>query len=311
MLSYVKTEQLRFGADINNGCAVAVGSFDGVHIGHRALISQLVSEAENHNVPAAVFTFASEDSPKPDSKLLAQPSIKPRLLAEAGVDILVSAPFSVFREMSASDFVSRLLVDFMGARSVVCGYDFRFGSGREGDVELMRSILVPKGVSVLSFSAFEESGVPVSSTLIRTLISDGEIKKANSLLGRRFSFKAPVCGGAKLGRTLGFPTANQKYPAGLVLPKLGVYAVECVIGGNRFGGVANVGVKPTVGGIAEPLCETHIFGFHGDCYGKEIETEFVDFIREERRFSSLDALKEQIGMDRKKACDILSEGVCL
>lgn len=305
----IKLTKFRADADIDKGCAVAVGSFDGVHLGHRAMLSATVSEAKRLGVPAVAFTFDTDDSPKINAKLLAQHGKKLRLLSELGTDAVFSAPFSRLKMLSASDFAQKILYEAMGAKCIVCGYDFRFGNGRNGDVELIKRLLLSKNVDVVTPSAVQSNGMPISSTAIRTFISEGDIVRANEFLGRAFSFVAEVVHGAKLGRKLGFPTINQKYPESLVVPRFGVYAVCCTVGGKRFGGVANIGVKPTVGGELSPVCETFLFGYSGDCYGENVEIELVQFIRDETKFSSLEELVKQIGRDRETAKKILSEGV--
>lgn len=305
----IKTIELNGKECHADGCAVAVGIFDGVHIGHRRMLSRLKTEAERLNVRAAVFSFDISDSPKGNRNLLATDEQKLSLLKQAGVDTVYSAPFSVFREMDARDFANELIFNTFGARSVVCGYDFRFGKDRSGDVSVMQEVLGPKNVSVITQPPLSENGIPVSSTYIRSLIADGNINEANRLLGREFSFSGEVIHGKKLGRTLGFPTVNQKYPQTLVMPCFGVYAVECVIDGNRYGGVANIGIKPTVGNAEEPLCESHIFGYSGDCYGKCIETYLVGFIRKEKRFDSLEELRIQVEQDKLCALQVLKRSV--
>ena len=304
-LKTFKITKFRHSTDIKNGSAVAVGGFDGVHIGHRAMIVSLVNEAKRNSVPAVVFTFDAADSPKSESRLLAADEKKNLLLSSLGVDAVVSVPFSEIRDMRASDFVKTVFVDLLHAKSIVCGYDFRFGNKREGDVSLIKALL-PE-VNVSTPNAVVLDGTPVSSTLIRNLIANGDFLKANALLGHSFSFRAEVEHGRKLGRTLGFPTINQKYPIYLATPRFGVYAVRCNIDGKIYEGVANVGVKPTVGGEDLPVCETHIFGYSEDCYGKSVETEFIAFIREEEKFSSLDALKERVLQDMTVAKNILEE----
>lgn len=304
----VNTKKLRTDADIENGCVIAVGSFDGVHLGHRVMLNALVAEAKRKGVPAAVFTFDAEDNPKAESKLLALPQKKLELLASLGVDVVLSAAFSVARSLSAADFAEKVLWDSFGAKSVVCGYDFRFGRGRSGDVALIKTLLSPKGVDVITPEAVCVNGVPVSSTTVRALVSQGDVASAGRLLARPFSFSAPVIHGAMLGRGLGFPTINQAVPCSLVLPKFGVYAVKCLLDGKIYSGVANVGVKPTCGDGNKPLCETHLFDFSGDCYGSEAEIYFMEFIREEKRFDSLSELRAQVERDKSTAKEILSKG---
>ncbi len=305
----LKTKKIRTDADINNGVVVAVGMFDGVHLGHRAMLDSLIGEAKRLSLPSVVFTFDIGDNPKRDSKLLASQDKRLELLADLGVDVVFSASFSDIKTLSAADFSETVLYDILQAKSIVCGYDFRFGRDREGDVALIEKLLSPKGVGVITPKALLIDGAPVSSTIIRNMIANGEILSANRLLNRNYSFKGEVVHGAELGRTLGFPTINQNFPTELALPKFGVYAVKCTIGGTAYGGVANIGIKPTLGGSIAPICETYLFGYSGDCYGEFAETEFLEFIREEQRFSSLTELKEQIGRDRETAAKILSKGV--
>lgn len=280
----------------NSGCVAAVGSFDGVHLGHRAMLRAVREEAEKIGASSAVFTFNSDDNPK-GAKLLADSKKKLQLLKEEGVDVAVSAPFSALRETEAEDF-AEFLFESMGVKAIVCGYDFRFGKGRRGDADLIRNLLSPKGVKVITPPALFCGNDAVSSTAIRKLVASGEIAKANRLLGREFSFESTVSHGAKLGRTLGFPTINQTFPPELVLPKFGVYAVEAVADGRAYNGIANLGVKPTVSEDSVPICETHLFDFSGDCYGKNAEIKFLEFIREEKRFPSLEELKAQISRDK-------------
>ncbi len=309
MIDTLKITKIRTNADINNGVCVAVGMFDGVHLGHRSMLDALVREAKRLGLPSAVFTFNTEDNPKNDSKLLTLHDTKIELLADLGIDVVFSVDFSDIKTVSAIDFTENMLYTAIGAKGIVCGYDFRFGRDRMGDAELIKTLLTPKGVSVITHNAVVKNEVPISSTAIRTFIANGEIVSANSLLGRAFSFKGEVVHGKKLGRVLGFPTINQTYPDELVVPRFGVYAVRCNINGKSYGGVANIGVKPTVGNNNTPVCETYLFDFSGDCYGCVVETEFLGFIRAEKRFMSLDELKEQIGRDKISAMEILSKGV--
>lgn len=299
--------KLNKNADHTSGCVVAVGGFDGVHLGHRAMLSALVREARSRGVPSAVFSFSLSDRPKSNTALLAQEEEKQRLLATLGVDIVYVAPFSQIKDMQAEDFVLEVLYKRFNALAVVCGYDFRFGSERKGDCALIKRLLSEKGVSVVTPEPVTEGNAPISSTLIRGLIEQGSIERANTLLGRSFSFTAEVVSGRKLGRTLGFPTANQLYPKSLAVAKKGVYAVVCTLNGKRYGGVANIGTKPTVTDDESLLCESYLFGYEGACYGCEMKTELLSFIRAEKRFSSLDELKAQVESDKETAKKLLKE----
>ncbi len=295
-------------ASFEKGCAVAVGSFDGVHLGHKAMIESLSNEAKKRNIPAVAVTFDVGNSPKSSLGALANEEKKRRLLSEYGADVIISFPFDELKRMSAEDFAKNILLDTLNAKAVVCGYDFRFGNDKKGDFALLQEILSPFGVEVVTPSVvlFDEN--PISSTAIRNLISNGNVELANRLLGYEFSFESEIITGRQLGRTLGFPTANQKYDKTLVPLRFGVYAVKCVLGGNTYNGVANFGIKPTVDDSNEPVCETFIFDYCGDCYGETAEIRFLSFIREEKRFSSLDELSRQVESDKLSALKYFSEG---
>ncbi len=291
--------------DINNGVCVAVGTFDGVHLGHRAMLKTLTETAREKDLASAVFTFDTDDNPKSHSKLLASEQKKLSLFRSLGIDYVYSAPFSQIKDMRSDDFVLQVLHNELNARSVVCGYDFRFGCDRMGDVSLIKELLSPYGAEVITQPAVTYEGSPISSTAIRQLIANGDTVSASKLLGRSFSIEGEIVCGAKIGRSIGFPTANQLYPTQLAVLKYGVYAVRITIDGRKYNGVANVGTKPTVQSTDIPLCETYLFDFDGDCYGRYAETEFIAFIREEKRFSSLDGLREQIELDKQTAKSIL------
>lgn len=306
ILSLYNIKKLSPDADLSNGCAIAVGSFDGVHVGHREMIKTLVDESKKIGKASAVFTFDTDDNPKCNAKLLALSEKKESLLRSVGVDVIISAPFSEIKDIQASDFVKTLFYSF-GAKSVICGYDFRFGKDRLGDVSLIKELLSPLGVNVITPNAVCKDGVPVSSTSIRKLISEGNVSKANEFLGREFSFSGEIVHGAELARKLGFPTANQIYPEQLSLLRFGVYATNIILEGKRYFGVTNVGVKPTFFDREKPLCETFIFDFDGDCYGKTAEILFKEFIRPEMKFGSKEELMIRVGEDKAKALEILSE----
>ncbi len=301
-------ELLNRNADISRGCAAAVGNFDGIHLGHRAMLATLCDEAKRLGLPSAVFVFDVNDRPKQGAKLLATEEHKSALIADNGVDVLVTARFSEIVDLSAEDFVSEILIERLGARSVICGYDFRFGAGRLGDSALIESLLAPVGGRVLNPSAVMCDGAAVSSTAIRAYLSQGDISMANRLLGREFSFSGEVLHGRQLGRTISTPTINQLYPPSLTDLRYGVYAVRCRLGDRLYDGVANVGVKPTVDGNCDPVCETYLFDYNGDCYGETAEIFFVDFIRDEQKFSSVEELSERLELDKSLALAILRKG---
>lgn len=288
---------------LSKGCVVAVGSFDGIHKGHATLLSELVNQSNRFDLPSVVFSFATDDGAK-QSPLLADKNQKSALLKKFGVDFLVIGNFSKFRDVSAQSFANDFLFGELGAKTIICGYDFRFGKGREGSVELLKNLFAYKGVEIHVPDVVTYDNAPISSSAIRNLIAEGDVKKAFDMLGRYYSFSAEIVHGAHLGNKLGFPTINQNFPASMVKPKFGVYAVYVKLDGAVHMGVANFGIKPTVGGT-EPVCETHLFDFSGDCYGKTAEISFVEFLREEKKFSSLEALKEQVERDKENALSVL------
>lgn len=285
------------------GCAITVGNFDGVHTGHRELLRALRAGADEYGLPAVAVTFACGDRPKPESKLLAQEFKKRELLFSLGADYIAELPYGAVKDMPARDFALDILAGELQCRLAVCGYDFRFGRGREGGTETLSHVLSNKGIKVAVCPPAEYGGEPVSSTRIRACVASGDIETANVLLGRPFSFVSRVKRGMHIASRLGVPTANQEFPPELVSPACGVYAAECVIEGEKYRGVLNFGIKPTFGGFAEPVCETHIFGFSGDIYGRECEISFLRFLRAERRFGSESELKSAIRRDIAAAKD--------
>ena len=307
ILSLSNIKKFRSDADIKNGCAVAVGSFDGVHLGHQKMIKNLVAAAKEIGRNAVVFTFDFDDNPKSGAKALASLSQKETLLENLGVDILVSSPFSKIKNFSATDFVD-FLYEALGARTVICGYDFRFGKDRLGDAEFIKARLSPLGVEVITPNAVCVDEKPVSSTLIRNLLSEGEIVRVNKLLDREFSIVGEVVHGARLARKLGFPTANVVYPKNLSLLHFGVYATRVMVDGNVYEAITNVGVKPTVANGDEILCESYLFDYNEEIYGKAIEVSFVEFIRPEQKFASVDELRSQVERDKISVLKLFREG---
>ena len=282
------------------GCVMAIGVFDGVHVGHAFLLEKAKSEAEKLKKPLFVFTFT--ETPKNEySKNISLVSEKPRLLEKCGADMVYTADFSRLRGLSPEDFVKNVLIGQFDTYCVVCGYDFRFGSGRRGDTEMLFSLLESDGRECVVIPPVYVGDEIVSSTLIRGYISKGDMEKASKLLGRAYSFSLPVSNGSKIGRTLGFPTINQRFPDELVTPSFGVYACRCEFDGKTMDGVADVGTKPTVDGKGGAVCETHIFGFCGDLYGKTVKTELLRKFRDEKKFASVEELKTAIEEDTKKA----------
>ena len=300
-VEYNEQNLIKLGGALNGGCVITVGSFDGVHIGHRELIRILREKAAHVRLPAVAVTFSAGDRPKTGSKLLAQEAKKRGLLFSFGVDIIVELPYGGFRDMSAREFALGILAGALHCRHAVCGFDFRFGRGREGGTDVLGDVLSERGIQITVCPPVNYGGEPVSSTRIRQAVSLGEADAVSAMLGRPFSFASRVENGMHVASRLGVPTANQRFPAELAAPAYGVYAAECLLDGQKYRGVLNFGVKPTFGGASAPLCETHLFGFTGDIYGRECEVSFLRFLRAEEKFGSESQLRSAIDRDIAKA----------
>nr|WP_027894153.1 riboflavin biosynthesis protein RibF [Calidithermus chliarophilus] len=280
---------------------VAVGSFDGLHLGHQHLLKQALQDAHAHHMPLLVYTF------DPPSKVfmkgegfLTDLSEKTELLRALGVEIALIVPFN-------EEFARRDKGEFLGdlrgleAHLIYVGEDFRFGRGRAGGLEDLQTVAPTRVLPLLELPG---DGGAVKSTRIRELLKTGDVEGASRLLGRPYSARGIVVEGDKLGRTLGFPTANLQVSAMKVLP-LGVYAVRVQTHEGEYGAVANVGYRPTVDGRALRF-EVHLFDFAGDLYGQELTVAFLHKIRDEMRFGSLEELKAQIARDAQAARAALS-----
>lgn len=279
--------------------AVALGFFDGVHLGHRAVIQEVVSCRKDGLTPV-VFTFTTSSCApkrKQGAGLLQTTLQREQSLRELGVEHLVMPPFELFMAMTPEEFAVDILHTKLKARVVCCGEDFRFGKGATATSAYLREVLEPLGTEVHIIPPVILQGDVISSTRIRESIGKGEIELANRLLGSEFSITGRVLHGKKLGRTIGFPTANQAFPAELQLPKLGVYETTVHIGGKSYKAVTNVGLRPTVEGDAIPNAESYIIGFSGDLYDQEIKVCFQSFLRPEKKFASVEELKRQIDHD--------------
>ena len=296
------------------GGAVALGNFDGVHRGHRAVLDAARSVAEAAGVDLGVLTF--EPHPRsffqPDAPpfRLTSPRTKADLLAAAGVDWLYQATFDrAFAALDPEGFATEVLRDGLGASAVICGYDFVFGKGRLGNTKVLEALGKRLGFAVTVVAPARNGDAAYSSTVIRGLLQDGKPREAAAMLGHRWTIEGEVRTGDARGRTIGFPTANIELGAFLV-PALGVYAVRAGLempDGNRAWApaVANLGRRPTFD-KRDVLLEVHLIDFQGDLYGRRPWVEFVDYIRPEQKFSGMDALKAQITEDRDKAKEILS-----
>jgi riboflavin kinase/FMN adenylyltransferase len=293
------------------GASVALGNFDGVHFGHRAILDA----ARAAGGPLGVVTF----EPHPRSVLrtpdrpfrLTSPSSKAQALADVGVALLLEVPFNrAFAALPPEAFIQRVLVDAVGASHVVVGADFRFGAERAGNADMLRAAGEQHGFGVTVVEEVHaENGQPFSSTAIRAHLRDGLTLDAAQMLGRWWEIDGIVTPNRQLGRTIGFPTANLSL-GDLLEPKIGVYAVLASVGEDDslvwHDAIANLGRRPTVDGDTL-LLETHIFDFEGDLYGQTMRVQLIGFIRPEQKFSGLDALRDQIAKDCGTARAILAE----
>lgn len=291
-----------------SGTAVAMGLFDGLHYGHRAVIGRSAEIAErNPGIVPAVFTFdtLSVTSKGGGVECILSREMKFELMENMGVRYVYSPDFMNFRDLSGEDFAELVLCGKMSAKFVTCGDDFRFGKGAKCGTDELDRLCRRHGIGLCVVpSVTEKNGVRISSTVIRELIKSGEIERANRLLGSCFTFKLPIACGRQLGRTLDFPTINQYLPKRQVMPKFGVYATKTEVGGQIYKSVTNIGIKPTVGSEA-PLAETYIIGFRGgELYGETAKISLISFIRPEMKFDGIDALKAQIARDTQAVLEI-------
>jgi len=297
------------------GAVVAIGNFDGVHRGHQALIRCARAEAEARRSPLAVLAFEPHPQeffrPRPDSIRLTPLRTKARLLAELGVDAMFALPFdAAMAARPAPEFVTRVLLEGLGASCIVVGPDFEFGKGRAGNLATLMYMGEMEGFAVHCFDMVTEpDGGKISSTRIREALKAAQPREAARLLGRWWAVEARVEHGDKRGRTMGFPTANM-HLGHCLAPAFGVYAVRVTIVENdkpvgRRDGVANFGVRPMYH-VPVPLMEAHLFDFDGDLYGRHLSVELIAYIRPEAKFPSLDALIAQIRDDAAKARAILA-----
>jgi riboflavin kinase / FMN adenylyltransferase len=292
-------------------CVATIGNFDGVHRGHQCVFEQLIEKAAAQGLPSVVISF----EPQPQ-EFFARTQAPPRLtrlrekvlaLRRFPIDRLLCLRFNqALASWSAADFIERVLVDGLGVRYLIVGDDFRFGCGRTGDYASLQAAGRQYGFEVANTPTFLLEGQRVSSTRVRAALNAGDMTEAVRLLGRPYTLCGRVAHGARLGRQLGFPTANIQLHRQSA-PLLGVFAVQVRgLAAQPWPGVANLGMRPSVaGGEARPLLEVHLFDFNRDIYGKQLEIEFLSRLREERKFASFDALRQQIAADAAQARQVL------
>lgn len=289
--------------DLEGGCVLTIGKFDGVHRGHRAILSDVRAHADRLGVPAAVLTF--EPHPKtvfrgetPDSFRLMPDDQRASTLRDAGADLVLTAKFTPeFAALTPNAFVEALLIKTLHAKGVHVGYDFNFGKGRAGDTKTLQELTTPHGVTTHVHAPFTAGGTPVSSTRIRECVERGDVTEAADLLGAPLTFIGTTEAGAGRGKGMGIPTLNL-YPTGRLLPPHGVYAVRLWHGDMSYQAIANLGCRPTFDDDDRVSLETlSLDPFEIEGRGLAIRVELLGFIRPEQRFESPEALRGQIGLD--------------
>ncbi|EGU34995.1 bifunctional riboflavin kinase/FAD synthetase [Vibrio scophthalmi] len=289
----------------HQGCVLTIGNFDGVHLGHQAVLEQVSLQAKALDLPSMVMTF----EPQP-LELFAKDKAPARLtrlrdkfvqLNKLDIDRLLCVSFNTyFASLTADEFITDLLVKRLGVKFLVIGDDFCFGRGRKGDFAMLQQAGKRYGFDVVSTQSFCLQQLRVSSTAIRNALAQDDLPAAAQMLGRDYSISGRVSHGRKLGRTIGFPTANIPLKR-CVSPVSGVYVVQALgLGEQAIGGVANIGQRPTVNGVRQQL-EVHLFDFQANLYGKQLEIVLLQKLRDEHKFESFDALKQQIELDAEAA----------
>jgi riboflavin kinase/FMN adenylyltransferase len=295
----------QFKSQLKQGCVLTIGNFDGLHLGHQEIVQTVVEQAKKRCLPSVVMIFeplpieyfAFEKAPV----RLMNFREKIQALQSTDIDYVLCVRFNVsFAELSAEDFVQKILLDGLHIKHLVVGDDFCFGKQRQGDYAYLKASGGLNGFSVIDLPTFDLTKERVSSTRVRAALSSHDLADVKALLGRDFRFNGRVIHGQKLGRTIGFRTLNLN-PKRFHMPVQGVFAVTVDgIADRPWPGVANVGLRPTVGGV-RPSIEVHLFNWDKDLYGKHVEVTLEHFIRAEMKFESVEALKHQIGLDAELA----------
>ena len=287
ILDYIKDK------NILPASAVALGKFEGIHLGHRLLIDGAVAYAREQDITSVVFTIC-----QPGAARIYTRAERAEILTGLNVDVDMECAFTPeFMALSPEKFVEQVLVESLHATCVFVGEDFRFGKDRAGNADTLRELGEKYGFRVSVYEKLCMDGSEISSSRIRDLLAEGRIAQANALLGRAYTVSGTVREGKRLGNTIGFPTLNLYPEREKLLPLPGVYGTEVLVDGKTYRAITNVGSNPTVEHGKELKVESHLLDFDENAYGKEIEVRFLSFVREERRFPSINELKNQIKSD--------------
>ncbi len=290
--------------------AVTLGKFDGLHLGHQKLIHQVLKKKEKGYLPA-IFTF---DRPPQklltgsENKIILTNEEKQKMLEDIQIDLFVQCPFTrEIAQLEPEDFVKDILKKKLNVGYLVVGTDFRFGYQRRGDIDLLNKLAKDCHYHLMVLAKEQREGHNISSTYIKELISQGEVKKASEFLGYPYFLSGKVIRGKQLGRAMGIPTANIIPDERKILPPNGVYASKFWVDGHFYYGMTNIGLRPTVEDTIEKNVETYLFDFEKDIYEKEISVELLEYERKEIKFDSVETLKRQLSMDKEKTQEILGE----
>lgn len=279
---------------------VTIGNFDGLHKGHQVLIKKAVESAKKRKIKSVVFTFENHPAnyfARAPIKNVITNEEKIKRLKDFGVDYVISIPFDEYMtKISALEFVKGILLEKLGATKIIVGHDFTFAKNKEGDTKLLKELSDKYGFEVEVIMPIKVNDIRVSSTYIRNLVAQGSVCSVKEYLGYNCEIKGNVIKCKQLGRTIGFPTANIEVDKDTLIPKNGIYATKVRIGEQVYYGATNIGYNPTVNGDKLSI-ETNILDFNDDIYGKDIKVEFLERIRDEKKFSSLDELKNQLKKD--------------
>ncbi len=290
---------------------VTSGTFDGVHLGHQKILNRIREIARSIQGETVLITFWPHPRlvlypQEHELRLLSTFEEKTRLLRQFGIDHLITIPFTKeFSQLTSEEFIRKVLMERLQTKKLVIGYDHRFGKNREGSFEYLKSHSHEFGFELEEISRQDVDEIGVSSTKIRKSLESGDVKTAGNYLGRPYELNGLVIKGQQIGRSIGFPTANIHIPNDYkLIPKDGVYAVEALVEGNLYKSMLNIGNRPTVDGTKKTV-EANLFDFQGDLYNKQITVFFREYIREERKFESLEALKSQLMLDQQTAKSLL------